>query len=71
MMGRMSFDEVWIGRMHACIGISSISVLVNSSPITKFQTHKSLRKEDTLSPFFDSYCGRRIDRLGIEGYSDR
>jgi hypothetical protein len=51
MMGRMGFAEGWRRWIRACVFQSSMSVLVNGSPIGDFNMGKGLRQGDPLSPF--------------------
>jgi len=61
MLGRLGFGAKWIKWMRSCLESSKVSVLVNGSPITKFNPQKRLRQEDPLALFFlFSYYGRRF-----------
>jgi hypothetical protein len=51
MMLRIGFVEGWCRWIRACVFQSSMSVLVNGSPIEHFSVGKGLMQGDPLSPF--------------------
>jgi mannosylglycoprotein endo-beta-mannosidase len=51
MMVKMGFSEGWLKWMRAFIFTSSMSVLINGSPIDDFNVGRGLRQGDPLSPF--------------------
>jgi hypothetical protein len=51
MMLRIGFVEGWCRWIRACVFQSSMSVLVNGSPIEHFSVGKRLMQGDPLSPF--------------------
>jgi hypothetical protein len=51
MMIKMGFPDMWLQWMRAFIFNSTISVLVNDSPIDDFIMGRGLRQGDPLSPF--------------------
>jgi len=51
MLGRLDFCGKLIEWIKNCLESSSIFVLVNGSPTTKFKPLKGLRQGDHLTPF--------------------
>ena len=41
----------WIGWIKGCLQPTLVSILVNGSPTTKFNTQKGLRQDNPLAPF--------------------
>lgn len=57
MLNRMGFNDKWRKWMNACICKSSISVLVNGSPMADFKAKRGLKQGDPLAPFLFFDCG--------------
>jgi len=51
MMGMLGFCSKWIKWIMGCLESSSLSVLVNGSPIEEFKPQKGLRQRDPLTHF--------------------
>jgi hypothetical protein len=51
MMERMGFADTWMRWIRSCVCQSSMSVLVNGSPMADLSVGKGLRQGDPLSPF--------------------
>lgn len=51
MLGRMGFSMTWRKWIQACLGSSSVSVLVNGSPTDRFPVSKGLRQGDPMALF--------------------
>lgn len=51
IMGRFGFGVRWIKSIEACVCSTSISVMVNGSPMENFKMEKLLKQGDPLSPF--------------------
>jgi len=51
MLGRLGFCGKWIEWIKNCLESSSIFVLVNGSPTTKFKPLKGLTQGYPLTPF--------------------
>ncbi|XP_068486340.1 uncharacterized protein [Phaseolus vulgaris] len=51
MLHRLGFHEKWILWVKGCLVSSSVSVLVNGSPIEEFKPSRGLRQGDPMAPF--------------------
>lgn len=51
MLGSMGFNMTWRKWIQECLGSSSVSVLVNGSPLEEFSVSKGLRQGDPMTPF--------------------
>ena len=51
VLHKIVFGERWIRWMKRCVSTTSFSVLVNGTPTDFFQSSRSLRREDPLSPY--------------------
>lgn len=51
MMRQMSFNEIWRRWIRECLSTSSVSILVNGSPMREFKVGRGLCQGDLLSPF--------------------
>jgi len=51
LMKRLRFNGKWIGWLKGCLESSTILVLVNGNPSTKFKPTKDLRQGDPLAIF--------------------
>jgi hypothetical protein len=79
MLRRMSFDEVWIGWIRACVCGGNLSVLVNGSPTREISIQRGLKQGDPLAPFLfllvaEGFGGamRRAEQLRIfKGFNIR
>ncbi|XP_058788489.1 uncharacterized protein LOC131662655 [Vicia villosa] len=59
----------WMGWMEAIVFTSSMSVLVNGSPTSKFQVIRGLRQGDPLSPFLFAIAAEGLAGLVREASS--
>jgi len=51
MLHRLGFQSKWISWIRGCMESSTVSVLVNGSPIEEFKPSRGLRQGDPLAPF--------------------
>lgn len=51
IMRRMGFGNKWIKWVDTCVRSSSISILVNRSPLEEFWLERGVRQGEPLSPF--------------------
>ena len=51
VIGKMGFGEKWIGWVKWCLSPTSVSILVNGTPVGFFQSSRGLRQGDPLSPY--------------------
>jgi len=51
MMLRLGFNDKWVMWIKGCLESTLMSILINSSPTTKFKPTGGLRKGDPLASF--------------------
>lgn len=59
----MNFSNTWIQWIKSCIRYSSLSILINGSPIVDFQMQRGFRQGDPPSSFLFILAAKGITRL--------
>nr|GFB03262.1 RNA-directed DNA polymerase, eukaryota [Tanacetum cinerariifolium] len=51
VLNSFGFGSKWRSWIRGCLSMGKMSILVNGSPTTEFQVHRSLKQGDPLAPF--------------------
>ncbi|GKV25095.1 hypothetical protein SLEP1_g34588 [Rubroshorea leprosula] len=63
MMTRMGFCATWRKWIQECLNSSSVSILINGSPMNQFPVNKGIRQGDPLPPFLFLIVAERLNGL--------